>query len=153
FDSGRAVALDLHGGAYIVGDTVFGTTFPTTTGAFQTTPPGDSDVFVVKIGGLAPEIHPALSIQKTASTGGACPGSESVSVLVGTTVTYCYAIANTGNVAIDAVVVADNGRSASIGTLAAAQSSSVSIDIVANASEDAAATASGVAFGTAVSSA
>lgn len=47
FDSGRAVAVDSAGNAYVTGKT-FSTDFPVTSGAFQTAMSGDGDVFVAK---------------------------------------------------------------------------------------------------------
>lgn len=47
FDSGRAVAVDSSGNAYVTGKT-FSPDFPVTSGAFQTAKSGDGDVFVSK---------------------------------------------------------------------------------------------------------
>jgi YVTN family beta-propeller protein len=45
---GRGIAVDEAGHAYVTGDTT-SSNFPTTPGAFQTTPPGGTDAFVVKL--------------------------------------------------------------------------------------------------------
>ncbi|MHC5539599.1 DUF7948 domain-containing protein, partial [Singulisphaera rosea] len=47
-DHGAAIAVDSAGNAYVTGDTL-STTFPTTSGAFQTTFTGSDDVFVTKV--------------------------------------------------------------------------------------------------------
>ncbi len=50
FDTGRGIAIDTSGNAYITGDTQDGTIdYPTTTGAFDTTHNGKYDVFVTKL--------------------------------------------------------------------------------------------------------
>ena len=99
-------------------------------------------------------VAPALSIQKTASTDGTCPGSELVTVLVGAQVTTCYAVTNTGDTAIGSVVVDDDGVTIAIGDLDAGQSSTVSAVVIATVDTLTAATASGTttATGTSVSS-
>src|SRR5437867_427113 len=48
FDQGHGIAVDATGNAYVTGLT-FSTNFPTTPGAFQTTPNFASDAFVVKL--------------------------------------------------------------------------------------------------------
>src|SRR3989442_679598 len=48
FDPGDGIAVDATGNAYVTGLT-FSTNFPTTPGAFQTTPKFASDAFVVKL--------------------------------------------------------------------------------------------------------
>ncbi len=47
-DVGEGIAIDSAGNAYVTGSTQ-STTFPTTTGAFRTTPAGGSDAFVAKL--------------------------------------------------------------------------------------------------------
>jgi hypothetical protein len=47
YESGRAIAVDGAGNAYVTGKT-YSTDFPVTSGAFQTTRKGDDDVFVTK---------------------------------------------------------------------------------------------------------
>jgi hypothetical protein len=47
-DSGSGIAVDAGGNAYVTGDTG-ATNFPTTPGAFDTSPNGDKDVFVAKL--------------------------------------------------------------------------------------------------------
>jgi uncharacterized repeat protein (TIGR01451 family) len=99
-------------------------------------------------------VAPALSIQKTASVDGTCPGSELVTVLSGAQVTYCYSVTNTGDTAIGGVVVDDNGVTIAIGDLAAGQSGQGSAVVIATVDTSTAATASGTttATGTSVSS-
>jgi len=48
FDEGYAIALDSSGDAYVTGITE-STNFPTTPGAFKTTPPGGGNMFVTKL--------------------------------------------------------------------------------------------------------
>ncbi len=100
-------------------------------------------------------VHPALAIQKTASSDGHCPGVESVTVLAGAGVTYCYAVTNTGDTAIRDVIVEDNGATIAIGDLGAGQSGSGTANVIANGDARTDATASGVtvATGTNVASA
>src|SRR5262249_926533 len=47
-NSGTAIALDPNGNAYITGFTAAGGTFPTTSGAYQTTGGGGTDAFAAK---------------------------------------------------------------------------------------------------------
>jgi uncharacterized repeat protein (TIGR01451 family) len=100
-------------------------------------------------------IAPALAIQKTVSVGGACPGTESVTVLAGVHVTYCYAVTNTGDTAVANVVVTDDGQTISIGNLGAGQSGGGTLVVTSVADASTAATASGTttATGTPISSA
>jgi uncharacterized repeat protein (TIGR01451 family) len=93
-------------------------------------------------------LFPALTIAKTVSTDGTCPGQELVTVLSGSQVTYCYTVTNTGGVAINGVVVTDNGHTVSVGNLAAGASASVSSAITATADADTFATASGTVAAT-----
>jgi uncharacterized repeat protein (TIGR01451 family) len=118
----------------------------TVTGSIVVSPPDDAAIDVVS---------PSLSIAKTVSTGGACPGSELVTVLAGTSVTYCYAVTNTGDTAISGVTVSDNGATISVGDLAAGQTGNGSNAVVINQSESTTAVASGTttATGTPVDSA
>ncbi|MFT3765576.1 MAG: DUF11 domain-containing protein [Minicystis sp.] len=102
----------------------FGTT--TATGTYLESPPDGAAVDV---------IHPSISIAKTASTDGACPGVESVTVLEGTPVTYCYAVTNTGDTAIERIDVVDNGVTLLIGDLAPGQTGHGSRDIAASGDE------------------
>ncbi|MEP7122963.1 MAG: DUF11 domain-containing protein [Byssovorax sp.] len=111
----------------------------TATGTSVSSPPDAAAVDV---------ITPALSIQKTASTSGACPGSELVTVLGGAQVTYCYSVTNTGDAAVDGVVVNDGGATVSIGTLLPGQSGNGTTTIIAVVDTTTAATASGTATAT-----
>jgi hypothetical protein len=49
-DSGNAIAVDASGDAYVGGGTGSSTTFPVTTGAYQTTYGGSLDAFVLELG-------------------------------------------------------------------------------------------------------
>jgi uncharacterized repeat protein (TIGR01451 family) len=71
-------------------------------------------------------IAPALALVKTVSLDGRCPGSEVAYILEGQTVTFCYAVTNTGDTAIDAISVNDGGLVLSIGSLQPGQSATVS---------------------------
>jgi uncharacterized repeat protein (TIGR01451 family) len=71
-------------------------------------------------------LQPSLSIQKTVSTDGTCPGTELVTVAPGTPVTYCYSVTNTGNVAVDGITITDDGSSIPVGNLASGQTASAS---------------------------
>ena len=53
------------------------------------------------------EIHPGIELQKTVSLDGTCPGSELQVGPRGTPVTYCFLVRNTGDVAIDDIVIND----------------------------------------------
>ncbi len=53
-------------------------------------------------------VDPDIQIVKTVSLDGQCPGSQSVSVLSGTTVTYCYAVTNTGDTHLSNISVTDD---------------------------------------------
>lgn len=80
---------------------------------------------------------PSISIAKTVvlSNTAACPGSEQVTGPAGASLTYCYAIANTGDTVLQNVMITDTATSPSIsinvGTIgiggAAMQSASASI--------------------------
>jgi Beta-propeller repeat len=48
FEAGRGIAVDGAGSGYVTGNTL-SNNFPTTAGAFQTTPAGVSDAFVIKL--------------------------------------------------------------------------------------------------------
>ena len=51
---------------------------------------------------------PAISVSKTASTNGVCPGSDPLTVSIGDTVTYCFDVTNTGDVTLASVTVNDD---------------------------------------------
>ena len=53
-------------------------------------------------------VRPSILIDKTVSLNGQCPGQDSVTVLPGTTVTYCYVVTNTGDTPLSNVTVTDN---------------------------------------------
>jgi uncharacterized repeat protein (TIGR01451 family) len=53
-------------------------------------------------------LAPGISMVKTASLTGACPGSDSLAVSIGDTVTYCFIVINTGDVTLTNVAVLDN---------------------------------------------
>ncbi len=99
-------------------------------------------------------VNPALSIQKTVSTGGACPGVEQVTVLSGTQVTYCYSVTNTGDTAVSNVVVNDDGVAVSVGDLGPGQTGngSAAVTALSNADTFASATGTVTATGTSVAS-
>jgi hypothetical protein len=86
---------------------------------------------------------PALSIVKTVSTSGACPGSPTATVLTGTTVAECYVVTNTGDTAISKIVVTDDGAALAIGGLAPGQSASSSRSVTASMTTSTGAVASG----------
>jgi uncharacterized repeat protein (TIGR01451 family) len=85
----------------------------------------------------------SLSLTKTVSLGGACPGSSSVAITTGLTVTYCYAVTNTGGLAISGVTVSDAGAVVSIGDLAPGASGSGSQAVIVLSNADTPAVASG----------
>lgn len=76
-------------------------------------------------------IKPAVSVTKTASLDGSCPGSDLVTALVGQTVTWCYLITNTGDVALNDVTLTDGDITIQIGSLAAGATYSASATIIA----------------------
>jgi uncharacterized repeat protein (TIGR01451 family) len=51
---------------------------------------------------------PEITINKTASLTGTCPGSDPLTVQVGDTVTYCFNVTNTGDVMLYGITVIDN---------------------------------------------
>jgi len=61
----------------------------------------DSDIAEVDV------IAPSLSIEKTVSLDGNCPGAETLQGTNGTTVTYCFIVSNTGDVDIDNATISD----------------------------------------------
>jgi hypothetical protein len=63
-DNGFGIAVDATGNAYVTGQTVASTNFPTTLGAFQTTSGGGQDAFVTKL-------NPTGSALSTPPTSGA----------------------------------------------------------------------------------
>ncbi len=88
-------------------------------------------------------VAPSLAIEKTVSTTGDCPGSESVTVLTGTTVTYCYTVTNTGDVTINNIIVTDDGNIINVGTLTPGEATIVSAPYTATMDTVTAAVASG----------
>jgi len=88
-------------------------------------------------------ISPSLSLQKTVNYTADCPGSESVSVAAGTTVTVCYVVTNTGDTTVENITINDNAHTYVVGTLAAGTSMSVSATETAIVSESSAAIANG----------
>ncbi len=52
--------------------------------------------------------NPGISIVKTASLTGSCPGSDPLAVNIGDTVTYCFNVTNTGDVNLIGVTVNDD---------------------------------------------
>ncbi len=54
------------------------------------------------------EVQPAITVEKTASTTGSCPGIEVASGLPGDTVTYCFEVTNTGDTALSGVTLDDS---------------------------------------------
>lgn len=92
----------------------------------------------------ATAIAPALSITKTASLDGSCPGSDAVTTLVGQTVTWCYSVTNTGDVAIHNVTISDGDQRIAIGDLAAGASASAAASFAATVDASSEAIADGV---------
>lgn len=99
-------------------------------------------------------VHPSISIEKTVSTDGTCPGDELAVALVGDHVTWCYAVTNTGDTTLNDVLVTDDGVSISLGSLAPGQSASGSAGFVATVdlpNDEATVTATDGALGVPVS--
>ncbi len=65
-------------------------------------PVTDTDTATVDV------VNPAIQVVKTVSLSGVCPGSDSLSVVSGSTVTYCYVVVNTGDVAMSNITVSDD---------------------------------------------
>jgi uncharacterized repeat protein (TIGR01451 family) len=61
------------------------------------------------------QLIPEISIIKTASDNGTCPGSDPLSASIGDNVTYCYTIENTGNVTLSNISVSDDNGTANPG--------------------------------------
>jgi uncharacterized repeat protein (TIGR01451 family) len=101
-------------------------------------------------------VHPSLSISKTISLDGSCPGSEEVQVLAGTAITYCYEIVNDGDTDLSGILVSDGDLSLDAGDLAVGGSLLISAEAFgvgeADLYSEAAAAATDVATGTAVDS-
>ncbi len=53
-------------------------------------------------------VAPGLTIDKTVSTNGQCPGQDSVQIMIGTAVRYCYKISNTGDTTVQNIFVTDD---------------------------------------------
>ncbi len=90
-------------------------------------------------------VHPAISIQKTVSLDGTCPGSELVHTMAGQPATWCYAVTNNGDTALSAVVVDDAGALVAVGSLAPGETASTSTALVTTDDQSSTATASGTA--------
>jgi uncharacterized repeat protein (TIGR01451 family) len=102
-DECYSVALDEEGYAYLTGYTA-SSDFPTTTGAFDTVLSGSSDGFVAKLQVTRP---PALDIQK--STNGLDADEPPGPYLVPRVpVTWTYLVRNSGDYALDNIVVSDD---------------------------------------------
>ncbi|MCB0075577.1 MAG: hypothetical protein KDE20_29185, partial [Caldilineaceae bacterium] len=56
-------------------------------------------------------VSPALTLAKTVyegqNSGASCPGSELITVNVGTAITYCFVVTNTGDTYLDTIVISD----------------------------------------------
>ena len=83
---------------------------------------------------IADVIAPAVTIDKTVSLDGTCPGAQRVQGTNGTVVTYCMIVSNTGDVPLDNVTVTDNdidpALSTNLGTLAIGGVVTVRVDTV-----------------------
>ncbi len=53
-------------------------------------------------------VAPALSLRKTVSTGGSCPGQDALLVIEGSVVLYCYQVTNNGDTFVSDIVVVDD---------------------------------------------
>jgi uncharacterized repeat protein (TIGR01451 family) len=62
-------------------------------------------------------VHPGVNIDKTVVENGGCPGADSLAVIVGHEVRYCYAVTNAGDTAAVNLSVGDDKLGA-IGTIA-----------------------------------
>src|ERR1700690_2696904 len=60
------------------------------------------------LGARSAQAARALSVSTTVSTSGACPGQEVVNVAVGTPITWCYVVLNTGTDRINLPTVSDD---------------------------------------------
>jgi hypothetical protein len=58
FDNPTGIATDADGNIYVAGLTTLSTSFPTSPGAFQSTPKGRNDAFLVKISPVGPFAEP-----------------------------------------------------------------------------------------------
>jgi uncharacterized repeat protein (TIGR01451 family) len=62
-------------------------------------------------------VHPGVSIDKTVVENGSCPGADSLAVIIGHEVRYCYAVTNTGDTNALNLSVTDD-KLGPIGTIA-----------------------------------
>jgi len=53
-------------------------------------------------------VAPGLTIDKTVRTNGQCPGQDSIQIVIGTAVKYCFKISNTGDTAVQNISVTDD---------------------------------------------
>lgn len=51
---------------------------------------------------------PGISVNKTASITGSCPGTDPLSVSIGDNVTYCFNVTNTGSETLINITVTDD---------------------------------------------
>jgi uncharacterized repeat protein (TIGR01451 family) len=95
---------------------------------------------------LVDALFEGLTIQKTASLDGTCPGAETVTALAGQTVTYCYTVTNSGDIAVDGITVSDDGVTLAAGSLAPGQSVTVqgARDVASDANSEAVASGTNV---------
>jgi len=90
----------------------------------------------------APQKSAELLLAKTVSSTASCPGAELLTVLPGTTVTFCYVVTNTGT-ASAAVIVSDGSATMLVGELKPLQSRTVSRAVAVSTDSDTLAVAIG----------
>jgi uncharacterized repeat protein (TIGR01451 family) len=88
-------------------------------------------------------IFPSLTIDKTVSTDGTCPGTEEVYATEGDVVTYCYTVTNDGDTTIDNVTIFDGDEAIVLGTIEPGASANASDDVAVTDDVETLATASG----------
>ncbi|KAF5436878.1 protein of unknown function DUF11 [Candidatus Methanophagaceae archaeon] len=78
------------------------------TATVNSTDPNNKSVNDTDTCTLNADYNASIEIVKTASTNGACPGSDPLAVDLGDTVTYCFNVTNTGNVTLYNLSVSDD---------------------------------------------
>lgn len=140
------VVLDDGGESILIGDLAPGASFTwTSTAAYAEDHTGTATATATDLAtgtavsaepddAFVDVVHPALSISVTVSDDGSCPGVEVVNVLEDDDLVWCYAVTNTGDVAIDDIAVTDDtfGLAGNLGSLQVGESATLMVDDVSD---------------------